>query len=91
MIEIITELFDSFLSRYQIGLETQMTDSNFIFACVNLLYYKCHKINFKRGGSYIDKKEKSNNKPQKIMMMMIMIMIMIMMMINVINMWQQLS
>ena len=34
--------------------------------CVNLLYYKCNKINFKRGGSYIDYldwiKKKNNNK-----------------------------
>ena len=26
----------------------------FIFDCVRLLYYKCHKVNFKRGESYID-------------------------------------
>ena len=26
----------------------------FIFDCVNLLHEKCHKINLKRGGSYID-------------------------------------
>ena len=25
----------------------------YIFICVNLIYYKCHKINFKRGGLYI--------------------------------------
>ena len=31
-----------------------MRGSDFIFDDVNLLYYKCHKINFKRGGSYID-------------------------------------
>ena len=31
-----------------------MKGSDFIDECVNLLYYKCHKINFKRGGSYID-------------------------------------
>ena len=42
------------LFRYQIGLETQMRGSDFIFECVKLLYYKFHKTNFKRGGSYID-------------------------------------
>ena len=51
--KIIEELFDSLLSRYQIGLETQMRGSDFIFNCVNLFYYKYHKINFKCGGSYI--------------------------------------
>ena len=45
--ETIEELFDSALSRYQISLETQMKESDFIFDCVNLLYCKCHKINFK--------------------------------------------
>ena len=36
--ENIEELFDSFLSRYQMGLETQMRGSDFVFDCVNLLY-----------------------------------------------------
>ena len=31
-----------------------MGGSDFIFDCVQLLYYKCHKINPNRGGSYID-------------------------------------
>ena len=48
--EVIEELFQSLLSKYQIGLETSMKGSDFIFDCVNLLYWKCHKINFKRGG-----------------------------------------
>ena len=39
---------------YQIGLETSMKGSDFIFDCVNSLYYKCHKIDLNRGGSYID-------------------------------------
>ena len=41
------------LSRYQVGLETQMRGSDFIFDCVNILYQKFHKISFKCGGSYI--------------------------------------
>ena len=44
--EIIEELFESLLSRYKIGLDMQMRGSNFIFDFVNLIYYKCHKINF---------------------------------------------
>ena len=33
--EVIEELFQSFLSRYQIGLETSMKSSDFIFNCVH--------------------------------------------------------
>ena len=52
--EVVDEFFDSRLSRYQISLEKLMRRSVFIFDSVPLLYYRCHKINFKRGGSYID-------------------------------------
>ena len=31
-----------------------MIGSDYIFDCVHLLYYKCHLINFKRVGSYVD-------------------------------------
>ena len=31
-----------------------MRCSDFFFNCVLLLYYKCHKMNFKRGASYAD-------------------------------------
>ena len=31
-----------------------MKGSDFIFNYVNLLYYKCHKVNPNHGGSYID-------------------------------------
>ena len=41
-------------SRYQENLETSMKGSDFIFNSVHLMYYKCHKVNIKRGGSYID-------------------------------------
>ena len=46
--EVIKGLFQSLLSRYQIGLETSMKDSDFIFDCIHLL------LNPNRGGSYID-------------------------------------
>ena len=36
--EVIKELFESLLSRYQIGLETTMESSDFILDCVNLLH-----------------------------------------------------
>ena len=51
--EVIKELFDSLKNRYQNNLES-MKGSEFIFDYVHLLYYKCHKINPNRGGSYID-------------------------------------
>ena len=47
-----------------------MKGSDFIFDSVQLLYYKCHKVNFKRSGSYIDspdwiKKKKATINPKK--------------------------
>ena len=60
--KIIEELFQSLLSRYQIGLETLMWGSNFFFDCVHLLYYKCHEINFKGGGLYINFSDWIKNK-----------------------------
>ena len=41
--EVIEELFQSILFRYQIGLETSMTFSDFIFDCVHLLYFNVVK------------------------------------------------
>ena len=35
--EVIEKLFQSLLSRYQIGLERSMKDSDVIFGCVHLL------------------------------------------------------
>ena len=52
--EVIKELFESLLNRYQTGLDTSMKGSDFIFDWVNLFHYKCHKINLKCAGSYID-------------------------------------
>ena len=52
--EVIGERFESLLSGYQMGLETAMRGNEFIFDSVYLLHYKCHEINFKRVGSYID-------------------------------------
>ena len=52
--EAIEEPFESLFSGYQIGLETSMRSSKFIFDSVYLLRCKCHGINFKRVGSYIN-------------------------------------
>ena len=51
--DVIEKLFKSLRSRYQENLETSMKESDFIFDSVQLTYYKCHKINFIRGGLYI--------------------------------------
>ena len=51
--DVIDKIFHSILCRYKNGLETPIRDANFTFHCVHLLYYKCHKISFKLGGSYI--------------------------------------
>ena len=60
--EVIEELFESLLSRYQIGLEKSMKRSDFIFNCVHLLRYKCYKINLNHDGSYIDSSDWIKNK-----------------------------
>ena len=40
-------------NRSQITLQP-MRGTEFVFDYVQLLYYKCHKINLNHGGSYID-------------------------------------
>ena len=54
--------------RYQRNLETSMK-GDFIFDSVQLIHYKCHKVNFKWGGSYINspdwiKKKKATINPK---------------------------
>ena len=51
--EVVIELLELLLSRYQVGLETPMGGSNLNFDSVQLFYYKCRKKNFKLGGLYI--------------------------------------
>ena len=61
--EIIEELFESLLQRYQEGLEESMKGSEFIFDSVNLLHYHLQKTSLKRiGSSYIDSPERLKNK-----------------------------
>ena len=67
--DIVDERLDSLLSSYQISLVASMRGSNFIFDSVQLLYYKCHNIDFKRDGSYNDsqdwiKKKKATINPK---------------------------
>ena len=61
--EIIKELFESLLQRYQEGLEESMKGSEFIFDSVNLLHYHLQKTSLKRiRSSYIDSPEWLKNK-----------------------------
>ena len=47
--EIIDELFQSRLQRYQEGLEESMKGSKFVFDCVDIKHYKLHKISLISG------------------------------------------
>ena len=52
--EIIKELFESLLQKYQEGLEGKKRGSEFLYDSVDLLHYNLHKISLNRGGSYMD-------------------------------------
>ena len=54
---IIEELFDSLKNRYQNNLQLMRSR-----CYVHLLYYKCHRTNFNRGGSCIDSSDCIKNK-----------------------------
>ena len=60
--EIIEELFESLLQRYQEALGESMKGSEYIFYCVDAVYYNLNKIGFSRGGSYIDSPKWLKNK-----------------------------
>ena len=45
-----------------------MTGSEFAFNYVQLLHYKCHKINLNRGGSYLHFPDWIKNKKAKIIL-----------------------
>ena len=60
--EVIEKFFKSLLNRHQNNLEKPMRGTYFIFDCVNLFYYKFHKINFKQGGSNINSPDWIKNK-----------------------------
>ena len=59
--KVIKGFFDSLKNRNQNNLES-MKGSELVFHYVHLLYYKCHKINPNRGGSYIDSSDWIKNK-----------------------------
>ena len=49
--EIIKELFESLLQKYQEGLEQKMRVSSFVFDSIDLFNCNLHKISLNRGGS----------------------------------------
>ena len=57
--EVVNE---SLRSKYQDNLETSMKGSDFIFDSVQLIYCKCHEVNFKLSDLYIDSPKWINNK-----------------------------
>ena len=48
--EIIEQLFETLLQRYQEGLKESMKGSEFIFDSIDTLYYNLNKISLNRGG-----------------------------------------
>ena len=51
---IIEQLFESLLKKYEENLQNKMRGSEFEFDGVNFLYYDFNKTSINRGGSYID-------------------------------------
>ena len=62
--EVIKKRFDSLKNRYQSNLQS-MRGSQFVPDCSQLLYYKCHRIDFDRGWSYIHSTDWVKNKKQQ--------------------------
>ena len=52
--DIIEQLFESLLQKYEENLQNKMRGSEFEFDGVNFLYYDFNKTSINRGGSYID-------------------------------------
>ena len=52
--DAINKIINSFMKRYQEGLETKMKGSRYIFERIDLLEYHLHKISLNRGSSYIN-------------------------------------
>ena len=58
----INKLINSFMKRYQEGLESKMKGSSYIFERIDLLEYHLHKISLNRGSSYIESPKWLHNK-----------------------------
>ena len=55
--DIIEQLFESLLQKYEENLQNKMRGSEFEFDGVNFLYYDFNKTSINRGGSYIDSRK----------------------------------
>ena len=67
--KVADKLFESLSSRYQVNLDASVTGNDFHSDSVQMMYYKCHEVLFRRGGSYIDspywiKNKKTTLKPK---------------------------
>ena len=51
--DIMKELFESTIKRCQSELEESMRGSEFVYDCVNELFYRLHKVELNHGKSYI--------------------------------------
>ena len=60
--DVIDELFDTFLKRYQEGLETKLICGSYMFEKVDLLQYHFHNVTLKSGSSYKPSPEWIDNK-----------------------------
>ena len=63
--ELIEELFESLLKKYQENLEKKMCGLEFIFDGVNALHYDLNKISLNRGRSYVDSPQWLKTKKQQ--------------------------
>ena len=63
--KIVDELGDSLWSRIHGNLKTSMRGSDFIYNSLQLMYFKCHKVNFRRGGWNIDSPDWIKRKKEK--------------------------
>ena len=59
--EVVKELFESLLSKYQDDLETSMRGGVLIFDLVQLMYYKCYIVNFIDSPDWIKNKKATIN------------------------------
>ena len=61
--EIVKNIFNSLLQRYQKGLYESMSGSDFVFDYVESMNYVFHKVDLKRsGGSYLEAPKWIKNK-----------------------------
>ena len=63
--EIIKYLFESFLQKYQEGLEESMRGSEFVYNSVDVFYYNLNKIRIIYRFSKMSKKQNGNNESSK--------------------------